>query len=124
MIQAHPGQATTGLVAATREEATLGRNFSTFVYKALRMGVLNSAGNNKDGLKHLGCNLLLSAREASRVASTFKVTPITLMASFTWGWLVHCASSSQIHTPREQIAMHLFKKDKKIKGLMKLSVLF
>lgn len=69
MIQAHPGQATTGLVAATREEATLGRNFSTFVYKALRMGVLNSAGNNKDGLKHLGCSLLLEKHHELRVPS-------------------------------------------------------
>ena len=44
-----------------------------------------------------------------RNMDTFKVTPITLMASFTCGWLARCASSSQTQTPREQMAVHLSK---------------
>lgn len=41
-------------------------------------------------------------------SNTFSVTPMTLIASFTWGWFVHCVSSSHIQTPRPQMAMHLF----------------
>lgn len=43
-------------------------------------------------------------------SNTFSVTPMTLIASFTWGWFVPCASSSQIQTPRPQMATHLRKK--------------
>lgn len=48
----------------------------------------------------------------ARHSNTFSVTPMTLMAFFTWGWLVLCVSSSQIHTPRPQMAMHLWGKEK------------
>lgn len=38
---------------------------------------------------------------------TFRVTPRTLIASFTWWWVSVCLSSSHTHSPRLQIATHL-----------------
>lgn len=42
-----------------------------------------------------------------RGSLTFSVTPRTLMASFTCGWMCFCISSSHTHIPKLHTAMHL-----------------